>query len=74
MAFFLALFGLGIALFQSLILIGLYNFNIKPKWIVFVITPVSIFIPAIIDEDFGSVALLIHFVSVFCAWHFRITN
>lgn len=65
MAFFLALFGLGIALFQTLILSGLYGFNLKPKWIVFVITPVSIFIPAIIDEDFGSVALLIHFVSVF---------
>ena len=65
MIFFLALFGLGIALFQSLILIGLYNFNIKPKWIVFLITPLTIIIANLIDEQVALVTVFIHFTSVF---------
>lgn len=65
MIFFLAIFGLGIALFQSLILIGLYNFNIKPKWIVFLITPLTIIIANLIGEQVALVTVFIHFTSVF---------
>lgn len=65
MPVFLTLFGLGIALFQTFILTGLYNFNLKPKWIVFLVTPLSIFISSCIDENAGLVALFVHFVSVF---------
>lgn len=65
MIFFLALFGLGIALFQTLILIGLYNFNLKPKWIVFLITPLSIIIANFIDEEAALMTVFVHFTSVF---------
>lgn len=65
MIFFLALFGLGIALFQSLILLGLYNFNIKPKWIIFVITPLTIIIAGLIDEQAAFATVFVHFTSVF---------
>jgi len=65
MVFFLALFGLGIALFQSLILLGLYNFNIKPRWIIFVITPLTIIIANLIDEQAAVATVFVHFTSVF---------
>ena len=65
MTFFLALFGLGIALFQTLILIGLYGFNLKPRWIVFIITPLTIVIASSIEEEAGFIALFVHFTSVF---------
>lgn len=65
MTFFLALFGLGIALFQTLILLGLYNFNIKPRWIVFLITPLTIVIANLIDDQVAIVTVFVHFTSVF---------
>lgn len=65
MPIFLALFGLGIALFQTFILIGLYNFNLKPKWIVFLITPLTILLAGFIEEDAALYAVFAHFTSVF---------
>lgn len=65
MIFFLALFGLGIALFQSLILFGLYNSNIKPRWILFAATPLTIIIANLIDEQVALVTVFVHFTSVF---------
>jgi hypothetical protein len=65
MAFFLAIFGLGIALFQTLILSGLYGLNLKPKWIIFVSTPLTIIIPSFFDEEAGLFILFVHFSSVF---------
>ena len=65
MAFFLALFGLGIALFQTLILVGLYGFNLKPRWIIYAITPSTMVIASFFDEEAGLVVLFVHFTSVF---------
>lgn len=65
MGFFLVVFGLGIALFQTLILSGLYGLNLKPKWIIFVLTPLTIVIPSFFDEEVGLFILFVHFTSVF---------
>lgn len=65
MLIFLALFGLGIALFQTLILLGLYNLNLRPRWIVFAITPLTIIISGLIDDEIAMFTLFAHFTSVF---------
>lgn len=65
MPIFLALFGLGIALFQTFILIGLYNVSLKPKWIVFLVTPLTILIAGFIDEQVALFTVFAHFTSVF---------
>ena len=64
MVLFFALFGLGIAFFQTVILIVLWGVNLKPKWILFAITPMIVSLGFLVfGEDTG----LIIFFSTFCS-------
>lgn len=61
-----ALFGLGIAFFQTVILITLWGVNLKPKWILFLITPMIVSLGFLVfDEDTGMIIFFSTFCSVF---------
>lgn len=65
MPFALTFFGLFIAVFQTLILVGIYKVKLKPKWLLFAITPITIFLSSFFGEKIGFFIVLIHFASIF---------
>ncbi|WP_316804972.1 hypothetical protein [Pedobacter nototheniae] len=62
---FLMAFSCGIALFHTLIFTGLYDFNLRPKWIFFLINPLLVCLFFIKQPGYAFLALVILFASVF---------
>lgn len=62
---FLMLFSLGIAIFHTLIFSGLFDLNIKPKWLFFLLNPVLIGLAYLIEPSFAIIVFAFLFASVF---------
>lgn len=54
-----------VALFHTVIFMGLYNINLKPKWLFFVLNPLSIWLCSLYDSRLGALFAIILFLSVF---------
>lgn len=61
---FLMLFSLGIALFQTVIYSGLFNFKF-PSWLFFILSPVLVGLSFLIDSSYPLAVVLLLFLSVF---------
>lgn len=65
---FLMLFSLGVAIFHTVIFIGLFKVNLKPKWLFFALNPLLIGLCSLVEIKMGVVAFLVITASVFiCA-------
>ncbi|WP_223606416.1 E3 ubiquitin ligase family protein [Chryseobacterium sp. OSA05B] len=62
---FLLLFCLGIALFHTFILSGIFNVNLKPGWIMFVIDPAILGIAFLFFRKESGIVFIALFLSVF---------
>ena len=54
-----------VAIFHTLILIGLYEINLKPKWLFFVLNPLSIGLCSLYDNRLAALIAVGLFLSVF---------
>jgi hypothetical protein len=62
---FLVLFSLGIALFHTLILSGIFNVNLKPSWLMFIIDPAILILAYLFFQKESGIIFIGLFVSVF---------
>lgn len=62
---FLVLFSLGIALFHTLILSGIFNVNLKPSWLIFIIDPVILLLAYLFFQKQSGIIFIGLFASVF---------
>lgn len=62
---FILIFGLGIALFHTVILSGLFNLKLKPYWLMFVIDPLIIVLSFFLIPKWNGLIFIILFGSVF---------
>ncbi|MFC6268967.1 hypothetical protein [Frigoriflavimonas asaccharolytica] len=65
MLFFLMFFSMGVAIFHTLILDGIYRIKFKPNWLFFVLNPALIGFAGLFDTRFGAVVFAFLFLSVF---------
>lgn len=61
----LMIFMLGVALFHTLIFSGLYNINLRPNWLFFVLNPLILLVVWLINSHYSILVLIIMFISVF---------
>jgi len=54
-----------VAIFHTFILIGLYEVNLKPKWLFFVVNPVLIGLCSLYENKLAALVAIILFLSVF---------
>lgn len=54
-----------VAIFHTVILMGLYEVNLKPKWLFFVLNPLLIWLCSLYDSRLGALVAIILFLSVF---------
>ncbi len=54
-----------VAIFHTIITIGLYEINLKPKWLFFVLNPLLIWLSSLSDNRLGALVAVILFLSVF---------
>lgn len=54
-----------VAIFHTVIFMGLYNINLRPKWLFFVLNPLLIWLCSLYDSRLGALFALILFLSVF---------
>lgn len=62
---FLLLFSLGIALFHTLILSGIFNVNLKPGWIMFIVDPAILGVAFLFFQKESGIIFIALFLSVF---------
>jgi len=62
---FMMLFSCGIALFHSLIILSLYNLELRPKWMFYALNPAIILVAYYIQSGYALLALILLFASVF---------
>lgn len=65
MLLFMSLFLLGIAFFQTLILRNIYGWKYKPKWLLFVLEPVVLFLLWSIESDYSMYFFIFSFLLTF---------
>lgn len=63
--FFMMFMSMGVAIFHTVIIGGLFNINIKPKWLFFIVNPALIAISGLVDVKLGVLVFIILFLSVF---------
>jgi hypothetical protein len=56
---------MGVAIFHTVIIEGLYNSNIKPKWLFFALNPILITLAGLLDVKLGALVFILLFLSVF---------
>lgn len=54
-----------VAIFHTVIIIGLYEINLKPKWLFFVLNPLLIYICSLYDSRLAALVAIALFLSVF---------
>lgn len=54
-----------VAIFHTVIVIGLYEINLKPKWLFFALNPLLILFASLYESRLGAVVAIILFLSVF---------
>jgi len=54
-----------VAIFHTVITMGLYEINLKPKWLFFVLNPLLIWLASLYDSRLGALVAIILFLSVF---------
>lgn len=54
-----------VAIFHTVITMGLYEINLKPKWLFFVLNPLLIWLASLYDSRLGAFVAIILFLSVF---------
>lgn len=54
-----------VAIFHTFILIGLYEINLKPKWLFFVLNPLSVGLCSLYDNKLAALLAIVLFLSVF---------
>ncbi|WDF45115.1 hypothetical protein PQ459_09400 [Chryseobacterium sp. KACC 21268] len=54
-----------VAIFHTVITMGLYEVNLKPKWLFFVLNPLLIWLSSLYDSRLGALVAIILFLSVF---------
>lgn len=62
---FMMFMSMGAAIFHTVIIQGLFNINIKPKWLFFILNPALIGIAGLVDVKLGALVFIILFLSVF---------
>lgn len=62
---FLMLFSMGIAIFHTFIFSGLYNVNVRPKWLFFALNPLLLLVSYFILPALAAAVFGLMFVSVF---------
>lgn len=62
---FMMIFGCAAAIFHTVILQGLYNIKLRPKWLFFVLNPALIALAFLLDSKLGIIVFAIVFGSVF---------
>lgn len=66
MLLFTLIFGLGIALAQTVVVTSLWKVNLRPKWLLFLLTPLILWLGVLfLDDDGAMVVLLVCFMSIF---------
>jgi len=63
--FMLMLMSVFVAIFHTVILLGLFQINFKPKWLFFVLNPLSIGLCSLYDKKWAAVLAVFLFLSVF---------
>jgi len=54
-----------VAIFHTVIIMGLYGIDLKPKWLFFVLNPLLIWLASLYDSRLGALVAIILFLSVF---------
>lgn len=54
-----------VAIFHTVILMGLYEINLRPKWLFFVLNPLLIWLCSLYDSRLGALVAIFLFLSVF---------
>ncbi len=62
---FMMFMSMGVAIFHTVIIGGLFDINIKPKWLLFILNPALIAITGLLDVKLGVLFFIILFLSVF---------
>lgn len=62
---FMMFMSMGAAIFHTLIIGELFNINIKPKWLFFILNPALITAAGLFDVKLGALVFIILFLSVF---------
>ncbi|MPT32184.1 MAG: EI24 domain-containing protein [Chryseobacterium sp.] len=63
--FMLMLMSVFVAIFHTVILMGLYEIDLKPKWLFFVLNPLLIWLASLYDSRSGALVAIVLFLSVF---------
>lgn len=61
----LMLMSIFVAIFHTVIIMGLYEIDLKPKWLFFVLNPLSIWLSSLHDSRLGALVAIGLFLSVF---------
>lgn len=69
--FVLIPFSAFVALFHHVILGGIYGWDYKPKWLLFVLEPTLVCFLGVIKPGFGLCALVLLFCTYFCVGYCR---
>ena len=64
-SFGISLFGVIIAFFHTMVLSGMYNKNLKPTWLLYVLYPILIFVGFLINTNSGQFVAVLLFCSTF---------
>ncbi|MDV6168810.1 hypothetical protein R1T16_10270 [Flavobacterium sp. DG1-102-2] len=62
---FMGIFSLGLAIFHTVIFTALYNVNLRPKWLFFVLNPLILIVSYFIIPGLAALSLLVMAASIF---------